>query len=240
MTIAYSQRDIEWAEDRLGNSPSFTVGQAGCLITAAASALSDLTDRAIAPGELNQWLRENGGFTGGGLFVWDSLTRLGLRRTELISCATQPAPIERLADALVGGAAVLVEVDSQPGGALDQHWVRLLAVDDKDGQIMDPWQLAGKELTTLSRYFAAGWTPARAIFMAVVYRPVPPAASRELNSLPQPFGQQAEPAEAEHQPALCLRPEAPGAGRAEAGKTKRTAARRRARPAARPAQKETS
>ena len=44
MTIAYSQRDVEWSDDQLGTSPDFTVGQAGCLITAIASLLSDFTE----------------------------------------------------------------------------------------------------------------------------------------------------------------------------------------------------
>jgi hypothetical protein len=191
MTIAYSQRDMEWSDDKLGTSPDLTVGQAGCLITSIASVLSDFTSRMIAPGELNQWLRENGGFTGGGLFVWDSITSLGLRRAETIQCVSQPAPVQHLADLLADGAAVVVEVDSIPDGPLNQHWVRLLSIDDKDGQIMDPWQWPGREFTTLSRYFAPGWTPQRAIFMAVAYRPA--AATRDL------FG------DGGHQAALCIR-----------------------------------
>ena len=159
MTIAYSQRDMEWADDKLGTSPDLTVGQAGCLITSIASVLSDFTAHAMAPGELNQWLRQNGGFTGGGLFVWDSITSLGLRRAETIQCVSQPAPVKHLAEVLADNAAVVVEVDSTPDGPLNQHWVRLLSVDDKDGQIMDPWQWPGREFTTLSRYFAPGWTP---------------------------------------------------------------------------------
>jgi hypothetical protein len=237
MTISYSQRDVEWADDQLGSSPDLTVGQAGCLISSVASTLSDLTDRVIAPGELNQWLKKNGGFTGGGLFVWDSITSLGLRRAETISCATQPAPIKRLAEALASGAGVVVQVDAKPGGAPDQHWVRLLAVDDKDGQIMDPWQLAGKELIALSRYFASGWTPARAIFMAVVYSPVA-AAGRGLRDEPRQL-EQAQPEDAEHQPALCIRPKAHGAVGSSASRQKRTGSRKRAKSKTPPPQGET-
>jgi hypothetical protein len=226
MTISYSQRDVEWADDRLGNSPDLTVGQAGCLITSMASALSDLTGRVIAPGELNQWLKQNGGFTGGGLFVWDSVASLGLRRAETISCAKQPAPVKRLAEALASGAGVIVEVDAKPDGALDQHWVRLLAVDDNDGQIMDPWQLAGKELIALSHYFASGWTPARAIFMAVVYRPV--EAGRGLHDEPQSF-EQTQPEDDGHQPALCIRLQEQGASGSSASKRKRTGSRKRSK-----------
>jgi len=218
MTIAYSQRDVEWADDRLGDSPDLTMGQAGCLVTSIASVLSDLTDSLTAPGELNQWLKQNRGFTGGGLFVWDSIAPLGLRRAETISCATQPAPIKHLSDVLASGSGVVIEVDALPDGALNQHWVRLLSIDDKDGQIMDPWQLPGNELTALSRYFAVGWTSARAIFMVVVYNSTAP--SRDL------LGDDS------HQPALCPRPEDTGRGLASPAAPSGSRSRRRIRPKA--------
>ena len=153
---SYSQRDTEWAEDSLGASKELTLGQAGCLVTSVASTLSDLTGRPIAPGELNQWLRENKGFVGGGLFVFTSVATLAATLVERIDCQMQPAPIDHLTEVFADGAGVVIQVDSRPGGDMDQHWVRLLSVDEKDGQIMDPWQLPGGELMKLSKYFATG------------------------------------------------------------------------------------
>jgi hypothetical protein len=199
MTIAYSQRDVEWAEDRLGSSKDYTLGTAGCLVTCAASMLSDLTDRPVSPGELNLWLRENGGFSNGALFVFSSVSSFGVRVAEMIHCQTTPAPIKHLSEALGDGAVIIVQVDSKPGGALDQHWVRLLTIDEKDADIMDPWQYPGKEMTKLSRYFAADWTVERAIFTVAIYQ----RAGRNLLDLWQiPIN--LDEAQAE----LCIRPEA--------------------------------
>lgn len=203
MATCYSQRDVEWSDDRLGSNKDLTLGQAGCLVTSIASTITDLTDRLIAPGELNWWLRDNKGFVGGGLFVFNSVEALGLHYVDKINCQTQPAPIQHLADALADGSGVVIQVDSRPGGEMDQHWVRLLAVDDKDGEIMDPWQLPGGELVKLSKYFATGWDSARAIFTAVLYRPLAQVAGRDLFAAGAPDA----PGDTEHQTILCLRPE---------------------------------
>jgi hypothetical protein len=45
-----------------------------------------------------------------------------------------------------------------------------LALDERDGQVMDPWQMPGKELLKLSRYLASGWDTARGIFEIAFYR----------------------------------------------------------------------
>ena len=170
MAIPYSQRDIEWAEDRLGTSTEYTLGTAGCLVTSVASMLSDLTDRPVSPGELNLWLRENRGYASGALFIFSSVAAFGVRLAEMIRCQTTPAPITHMAEALEDDAVVIVQVDSKPGGELDQHWVRLLTVDEKDAEIIDPWQYPGKEQTKLSRYFAEGWSTERAIFTVAIYQ----------------------------------------------------------------------
>lgn len=196
MATSYSQRDSEWAEDGLGVSLSPTMGQAGCLVTAMASVVTDMTEHPASPGYLNGWLRENSGFVSGNLFVYGSVAPLGLKVVELIRCQETPAPIEKLAKAVADEDAVIIQVDSTPGGAVNSHFVRLISVDEQDGLIMDPWQLPGKEVVKLSKYFAANWTPERAIFIAAIYRATP--AGRDVD----PDAQLAW----EHQPALCLRP----------------------------------
>ena len=198
MAIPYSQRDVEWAEDRLGTSKEYTMGTAGCLVTSVASMLSDLTDRPVSPGELNLWLRENKGYASGALFVFSSVAPFGVRLAEMIHCQSTPAPIKHMSEALDDGAVVIVQVDSKPGGALDQHWVRLLTVDEKDAEIIDPWQYPGKEATKLSRYFAEGWNTEKAIFTVAIYQ----RAGRNLLDLWQiPINLD------EHQAELDIRPE---------------------------------
>ena len=114
-------------------------------------------------------MRTNG-YVNGALFIFSSVAAFGVRLAEMIRCQTTPAPIKHMAEALDDGAVVIVQVDSKPGGALDQHWVRLLAVDEEDAEIMDPWLYPGKELTKLSRYFAEGWNTERAIFTVAIYQ----------------------------------------------------------------------
>ncbi len=205
MTTAYSQRDTEWSGEPLGHQDTPTMGEAGCLVTAVASVVTDLTDQSLAPGYLNDWLRQNKGYTNGNLFVFSSVTPLGLTLVKMIQSASQPAPIAELAELLAGGAALVVLVDFTPGGVFNNHWVRLLAVDEQDGDIMDPWRMPGKEFVRLSTYFAAGWTPARAIFNTAVYRPKEPAV-RGLWGLEAGIGPESEwdnsPA---YQPSLCIR-----------------------------------
>ena len=215
MVTAYSQRDTEWAHDGLGTDQQLTLGQAGCLVTSIASVVADLTGESLSPGLFNDWLRANKGFKDGNLFIFDSVAPLGLRRVRSIYASTTAAPIADLTEALKAGHAVIVQVDIAPGGKMDQHWVRLLSVDEKDGQIMDPWKLPGQEFVPLSTYFAPGWDPARAIFTAHIYQAEPPTrwildteAEAEAEA-PRRRIRRAIPAPEDvgpHQPALCLRP----------------------------------
>lgn len=210
MVTAYSQRDTQWSEEGLGHQKTPTMGAAGCLVTSVASVITDLTDQPFGPGYLNDWLRQNKGYASGNLFIFASVVPLGLQLAELVRTQSQLAPIERLAEMLDDGAAVIVQVDFSPGGDLNTHWVRLLSVDEKDGQIMDPWQMPGKEFMRLSAYFASGWTPARAIFTSAIYRPKA-APVRGLYGLEASIGLanlgtdgDESPA---YQPALCIRPD---------------------------------
>jgi hypothetical protein len=166
--VAFSQRDPRWANERLGTS-EYTLGQAGCLVTAAAALLASWgadTD----PRRLNEYLRQVGGYVEGGLFVFASVNGLaGARFEEFIDCPDVAAPVERLRQKIARGAGVLACFDFVPGGSVQTHWTWLLRLDLEDGQLMDPWQPPGQEAAPLSRYLAAGWTPARGIFQAAVY-----------------------------------------------------------------------
>lgn len=72
----YSQCDPQWGNDPLGTS-SKTICQAGCLMSSAAMALSG-TGHSYNPKTLNVWLKNNGGYASGNLFVWASINKLGL------------------------------------------------------------------------------------------------------------------------------------------------------------------
>lgn len=165
---AFSQRDARWQGQRLGTG-SATIGQVGCAVTALASLLRDWgadTD----PARLNAWLTANGGFAQQNLLVWNRVAGLGARLVELVRCGLMAAPVERLAQELAAGRGVIVQVDIDPGGTVQSHWVRLTTLAERSGHAMDPWQLPGRELTGLDRYLAgADWTAARGIFAAAIY-----------------------------------------------------------------------
>ena len=72
----YKQCDSKWGSNALGTS-SKTICQAGCLMSSAAMALSGI-GKSYNPGTLNTWLKANGGYVSGNLYVWASVNKLGM------------------------------------------------------------------------------------------------------------------------------------------------------------------
>jgi len=167
-TTAFSQRDPRWANELLGDS-GWTISKAGCLLTAISSMAADW-GVATDPARLNGWLRANGGFVNGSLISFGALGRLGAQVVSYLDCTYTPAPVAKMRAALADGQAVFAATDWSPGGAVQTHWVRILALDAQEGQVMDPWQMPGRESVPLSTYLAPGWDPARGIFQALFYR----------------------------------------------------------------------
>jgi hypothetical protein len=167
---AFSQRDPRWASDQLGNpaeySPPYTLAQAGCLLTAAASMLADFgvpTD----PHRLNAWLRDHAGFSQGCLFRFYAVTGLGADLVTLARPPATPRPAE-IADALNHGAAVLAEIIPKPEKPDRRHWIRILSPIAHDWHVMDPWQLPGAELITLTAAY-----PTATLRSVAIYKPNP-------------------------------------------------------------------
>ena len=122
------------------------------------------------PHRLNQWLIANRGYVDGNLMVFSALKSFGVHFVAYINCATVPAPMARLIEDMQGGAGVLACVDWQPGNTVQTHWVHITGLDTAGGQIMDPWQLPGREFVSLETYLAPGWDAARGIFYVAIYR----------------------------------------------------------------------
>ena len=163
----FSQRDARWASELLGTG-DLSIGTAGCLLTCMASVLVDFgvpTD----PHRLNQWLISRGGYKQGNLFVFDSVGGLGANLDRYVNCEKVPAPVSILNEALKAGCSAVIEVDYQPGGALNRHWVRLIALQEFGGWIMDPWETPGRETVSLGDYLARGWNASRGIFALSLY-----------------------------------------------------------------------
>lgn len=188
-TVAFSQRDPRWAGDLLGTS-QYTLGQAGCLVTAAAGMLATwgmVTD----PHRLNEFLRRSSGYVDDCLLLFAALDGMGARFEELIDCYRAPAPMARLAAALGAGVGCLAMVDAQPGGTVQPHWVWVVA---DNWQIVDPWQLPGHELIDMRQYLASGWKLDRGIFLVALYAQIDMRARHAWKAIEGPV-----------QPAVCLR-----------------------------------
>ncbi len=72
----YKQCDDQWRNEQLGTS-SNTICSAGCLMSSAAMALKGI-GKNYDPKSLNLWLKNNGGYVSGDLFVWASINPLGV------------------------------------------------------------------------------------------------------------------------------------------------------------------
>lgn len=143
---SFSQRDERWAKYKIGTA--LTIGQAGCLVTAAASILCD-AGFSTDPERLCAWLDGHAGFAAGALFVWSAIDALNVVKSSgLVNCPG-PAPIERIRETLGRGGFCIAQMDFNPGGAVDQHWVRVLNVDRNNALVMDPWPLPGNGNMTL-------------------------------------------------------------------------------------------
>jgi len=109
--MQFLQRDPRWAAGLLGSS-DITIGKAGCLVTAAATMMSDwgaATDpgggERLAP--VSRRLRER-------QFVGvQNPAGLGAQCVGYVDCKAVPAPVTRMRDALSAGNVVL----AAPSGA---------------------------------------------------------------------------------------------------------------------------
>ncbi len=179
----YSQRDDRWQRVMLGES-STTIGANGCLICSLASGLIDsgvhIAGLPPDPSVFNRWLARHRGYVAPGgsprersLFVFGSLAALGVEMVAYIDARNQPAPTDRLKEALgFKDQFVVLHVDFKPGGAVQQHWVRAVEWYDDDVEVMDPWITGSSQQSYLmARYALPTWdTPARAIYRMVIYR----------------------------------------------------------------------
>ena len=104
----YKQCDSRWGSHQLGTS-SNTICKAGCLMSSAAMALAG-TGHSYNPDTLNNWLKANGGYVSGDLFVWTAIGKLGLNYHGKIANSEIKAHLDK-------GYVVICNVHN--GG----HWV---------------------------------------------------------------------------------------------------------------------
>ena len=167
MSIAVmSQQDGAWAGAPLGNSPTDTIGSAGCAITAVTMMLRYYglnTD----PGAFNTWVTVNGGYVYDDQIIWDAVNFYTNGRVTFSGwIGPDLAVIQAELDA---GRPVVAEV--QLGG--NQHFVLLTGYTTEGGiTINDPW--FGDSVRFVDRY----GDPAAGIVSIRTFMPADPGGAR--------------------------------------------------------------
>ncbi len=125
----YLQSDPVWSKDTIGET-SQTLGGAGCLISCAASAMTELGVE-ITPAELNEKLSEVGGYSGANL-IWykihEAIHEVDYTYSRIFSGKT-------IENDLAQGLLPIVNV-RYFGGAT--HWVLIIGARDGEFMICDP------------------------------------------------------------------------------------------------------
>jgi hypothetical protein len=92
----------------------------------------------IDPIGMNEWLKKNGGYHNGNLFVWDSLNKLDKRIKHYYRYPT--GYLDKVDEQLRAGKPAIVNVDMYPNTpAIEQHWVLVVGKVGGSYIINDPW-----------------------------------------------------------------------------------------------------
>lgn len=136
---AFYQKDKRWAQERLGGKNG-TLAAEGCLVTAAAMALSNL-GFATNPSDLNKRLTESGGFTSRGWLIWDGIRKVTDGRARAIFHKEVSHKIIR--QCMAGGDYPLVQFYLPNGRS---HWAMIVWQSEKGYHMRDPLRRYSKPL----------------------------------------------------------------------------------------------
>ena len=141
------QKFTQWNNVLLGYNTvaQYTIGMYGCLITSLGNYIGK------TPLEVNQILKDNGGFTpGSGNFIWSKCTALGLNQYYASPYYSDPVTsqgITKMKALLDEGRPLLTHVDFDPKDPDDdQHWLLVYGYDEPEiFYAFDPW--SGLDIT---------------------------------------------------------------------------------------------
>jgi len=151
-------RDV-WSGDVYDHHPdSLAMFQRGCATTSLSNALFAF-GIDLNPGLLNNWLKENGGYTSAASLIWARVNTLGVRaeRSPNFSFAgscqsSNPTPLSDLDGPLSNCKLVIVQVCNPRSQG--QHWVLVTRrVGYENYTIIDPGYLARSHLSDYSNRF---------------------------------------------------------------------------------------
>lgn len=126
----YRQADPAWATLPVG-SDGETMAAVGCTLTSIAMGLSGL-GHPLTPGEVNEKLTQNGGFTKNGYVIWGKVATLTEGAIEVVTVDNSYARLDR---ELAANRPVIVKVLL---GGVVQHWVLVVGKERQEYIALDP------------------------------------------------------------------------------------------------------
>jgi len=157
-----SQGDSRWGAALLGNNTEskYNIANYGCLL-ACFSIACCYYGFETNPLDLNDNLKDVGGFTNGGDYIWSSIKKVTDKLSDVLIRVGDVYPVsdmqlEQIKDALDQGMPVILHIDYDPKDCDDDmHWVLAVGYnpnDDNDFTIADP---VDGQLKSLKKYL--GW-----------------------------------------------------------------------------------
>jgi hypothetical protein len=116
----FSQGDARWKTDKLGQSKRTTIGRSGCVLSCLSMLLNaEASNPQITPGDLNAWLKKNGGYYGRNMRwqIAGDIDGSG-KGLELVAQIQRINDWKFLSEQLALGNKVIVKVRSRRS-----HWV---------------------------------------------------------------------------------------------------------------------
>ena len=157
-----SQRDSRWGAILLGDNTEakYNIANYGCLLDCFSMACC-YYGCETTPDELNDRLKDVGGFANGGDYIWGAIQEVTDKLKDVLIRVGDSYPVsnlqlEQIKEALDRGMPVILHIDYDPKDADDDmHWVLAVGYnpnDENDFTIADP--LDG-QLKSLKKYL--GW-----------------------------------------------------------------------------------
>lgn len=186
----YSQRDSQWASQRLGTVDGVTIGQYGCYITSFAM-IAGYFGHQISPNALDDIFTNKGLYTDGDLVKSDAdLSQVfpDILFKQTYDYSNGPADLNLLQQLSADDSiAVILELDfdHDPNDGIQTHFVCLHEYDGNTFKIYDPWYGTDDDFS-----LHYGSNPSQTIQKFVVYKgnPVGATVAIDANVFPQLVG----------------------------------------------------
>ncbi len=183
----YSQRDPQWAGQRLGTANDATIGQYGCYLTSFAMT-AGYFGHQITPNALDDIFTNKSLYADGDLISNDddlSQVFSDIQFVQVYPYLNDPADLNLLKELSANDSvAVILELDfdHDPNDGIETHFVCLHEYDGNTFKIYDPWYGTDDDFS-----LHYGNNPAQTIQKFVVYKgnPVGASVAVDANVFPQ-------------------------------------------------------